>query len=78
MDAIFWAVSTLFTVGYGAPSPETTAGRWVCIVYIASAVFIGMNIIASISSLPTILHRRVITESPPLDTSPAATSRGLA
>ena len=43
---------------YGDFHPVTEAGRWVAIVYIFSACFIAVNIIANFATLPAMFHRR--------------------
>jgi hypothetical protein len=55
---VYWAVSTCFTIGYGAPAPSSVIGRWVAVAYMASACFIFMNVVANLASLPAMFHRR--------------------
>jgi hypothetical protein len=57
-DSIYWAVQTLFTVGYGDFRPKTTAGHWVAIIYMFTGCFLFVNIMANLATLPQIYHRR--------------------
>jgi voltage-gated potassium channel len=46
-DALWWAVSTVTTVGYGDVLPETTGGRFVA----AALMLIGLGLIPIITSV---------------------------
>ncbi|MEL6123004.1 MAG: potassium channel family protein [Bacteroidota bacterium] len=45
IDALYFTVITLSTVGYGDFSPQTTAGKLVAIIYIILGVGIILNFI---------------------------------
>lgn len=55
LDAAFFAVTTISTVGYGNLVPETTAGKLVTMTYI----LVGLGVfVAATSSVAEVLLRR--------------------
>ncbi|MDU8944274.1 potassium channel family protein [Ovoidimarina sediminis] len=55
IDAAFFAVVTISTVGYGDLTPETTFGKIICIVYI----MVGLGVfVASASAVAEALLKR--------------------
>ena len=55
LDAVWWTVATITTVGYGDVVPETTLGRIIGIVY----MFFGVTMMAvTISIVGTKIYKR--------------------
>jgi voltage-gated potassium channel len=55
LDAVWWTVATITTVGYGDVVPETTLGRIIGIVY----MFFGVTMMAvTISIVGTNIYKR--------------------
>ena len=55
LDAVWWTVATITTVGYGDVVPETTLGRMIGIVY----MFFGVTMMAvTISIVGTNIYKR--------------------
>jgi voltage-gated potassium channel len=63
-DALWWAIVTITTVGYGDKYPITTVGR-------AAAVFVMVTGIGIIGSLASIMASILVAPNPP-DAEPAA------
>mmetsp|Transcript_23763 Transcript_23763/g.30948 ORF Transcript_23763/g.30948 Transcript_23763/m.30948 type:complete len:393 (+) Transcript_23763:24-1202(+) len=57
-DSTYWAIATIFTVGYGDFHPQTLAGHWVGILYMFTGCFLFFNIAANLATLPQIYHRK--------------------
>jgi len=61
-DSVYWAVQTLFTIGYVDMVPASVAGRCVTVVYLLSSTFIVINVVANFATLPAMFHRRTTDE----------------
>lgn len=66
VDALYFTMITLTTVGYGDISPQTTAGKLFTIVYI----LVGLGIIATFISLVAEKQRDFTTSAPSEADSP--------
>lgn len=66
VDALYFTMITLTTVGYGDISPQTTAGKLFTIVYI----IVGLGIIATFIGLVAEKQRDFATSAPPRDADP--------
>lgn len=61
IDALYFSVVSLTTVGYGDYSPETTAGK----IFVMAYLLVGIGIIAGLINniLKNIVARRVINKN---------------
>ena len=50
-DALWWALCTVSTIGYGDIYPMTTAGRWIGVFLILAGVLFFLGATASIASI---------------------------